>query len=139
MNILKIAILGLGLPLAVMATGCASVTKGNDQTMAINTIGCKNESERDVQCTVVNKDNNLRVDSPTVIEIEKGRQPLVVTCKSDNGKAEGMVVVESGYEAMNAGNIILGGVIGLGVDAATGAMWKFPSSVTVPLECKGGK
>ena len=35
---------------------------------------------------------------------------------------------------MNAGNLLLGGVIGVGVDAATGAMWEYPS-VVVPLQC----
>jgi len=34
---------------------------------------------------------------------------------------------------MAAGNVILGGVIGLGVDAATGAMNKYPDVVTVSM------
>ena len=36
---------------------------------------------------------------------------------------------------MNAGNLLVGGIIGIGVDAATGAMWKYPSSVNVGMTC----
>ena len=34
---------------------------------------------------------------------------------------------------MSAGNVLLGGVIGLGVDAASGAMNKYPDIVTVAM------
>ena len=34
---------------------------------------------------------------------------------------------------MAAGNVLLGGVIGLGVDAASGAMNKYPDLVTVAM------
>ena len=47
----------------------------------------------------------------------------------------GSTIVESNYEAMNAGNILIGGFIGIGVDAATGAMWKYPTAIVVPMSC----
>ena len=52
-------------------------------------------------------------------------------------EATGSLMVESGYDAMNMGNLLLGGIIGLGVDAATGAMWHYPSAVIIPLSCPG--
>jgi hypothetical protein len=36
-------------------------------------------------------------------------------------------------EAMAAGNVIFGGVIGLGVDAVSGALNKYPDQVTVAM------
>ena len=45
----------------------------------------------------------------------------------------GSSIVPVNTEAMAAGNVILGGVIGLGVDAATGAMNKYPDVVTVSM------
>jgi hypothetical protein len=40
-------------------------------------------------------------------------------------------VISSNMESMTAGNIILGGVIGLGVDAMTGAMNKYTPEIQV--------
>jgi hypothetical protein len=34
-------------------------------------------------------------------------------------------VIASGAEVMTAGNVLVGGVVGLGIDAATGAMNKY--------------
>jgi hypothetical protein len=34
---------------------------------------------------------------------------------------------------MTAGNVVFGGIIGLGVDAASGAMNKYPDIVTVAM------
>jgi len=45
----------------------------------------------------------------------------------------GSSVIPSNAEAMAAGNVILGGVIGLGVDAATGAMNHYSDLVTVAM------
>ena len=43
------------------------------------------------------------------------------------------MTLRSEAEAMTAGNILFGGVIGLGVDAATGAMHRYDENITVPL------
>ena len=122
------------IALCAFSTGCASVMKGNDQTLAVNTIGCNQAS--DVTCTVINKDNNHYTKAPGTIIVEKGKRDLLIRCESEDGTATGTATLVSTYEAVNAGNILLGGFIGLGVDAATGAMWHFPKSVTVPMRCE---
>ncbi len=45
----------------------------------------------------------------------------------------GSSIIPSGTEAMAAGNVVFGGLIGLGVDAASGAMNKYPDVVTVAM------
>ncbi len=51
-------------------------------------------------------------------------------------------IVPTSAEAMAAGNVIFGGVIGLGVDAASGAMYKYSDQVTVAMSpdpaCRSG-
>jgi phosphoketolase len=42
-------------------------------------------------------------------------------------------VIPSDAEAMAAGNVVFGGVIGLGVDAMSGAMNKYPDQVMVAM------
>lgn len=42
--------------------------------------------------------------------------------------------ITPGAEIMTAGNVIFGGVVGLGVDAASGAMNHYPDTVTVAMQ-----
>lgn len=46
--------------------------------------------------------------------------------------------IEQSTKAMAAGNIIFGGIIGAGVDVATGAAYDYPAVITNSLECKVG-
>jgi hypothetical protein len=114
-------------------TACASVMEGGDQVVNIQTTGC--EEYGSINCTVVNDDGSSVITAPASVSVEKDKDDMTVTCVSKDGLAKGTKIVESSYEAMNAGNLLLGGVIGIGVDAATGAMWKYPSSVIVPMSC----
>jgi len=41
---------------------------------------------------------------------------------------------ESSFKGMTFGNILFGGITGVGVDAATGAMHEHPPTVTVRLK-----
>ena len=119
--------------LLLLVTGCASIMEGGDQIVNVQTTGC--EEYGTVQCTVVNDDGSSVLTAPASVSVEKDKDALTVSCESNDGKAKGVQIVESSYEAMNAGNLLLGGVIGVGVDAATGAMWKYPSSIIVPMRC----
>lgn len=117
----------------LFVTGCASIMEGGDQIVNVQTTGC--EDYGTIQCTVVNDDGSSVLTAPASVSVEKDKDALTVSCQSKDGLAKGEKIVESSYEAMNAGNILLGGVIGIGVDAATGAMWKYPSSIIVPMRC----
>ena len=46
---------------------------------------------------------------------------------------EGVGVLASGLEVMSAGNLIVGGVVGIGIDAASGAMHKYPDQISVMM------
>lgn len=117
----------------VAATGCASVIEGGDQTINVSTTGC--EEHGVIQCSAVNDDGSSQLTAPASVSVDKDMDDLTISCRSKDKVAHGEVIVESTYEAWNAGNILLGGVIGVGVDAATGAMWNYPSSVIVPMKC----
>lgn len=113
--------------------GCASVIEGGDQVININTTNC--EEFGVMTCTVLNDDGSSVLTAPASVSVDKDKDALTVTCISKDRSATGEVIVESSYEAWNAGNLLLGGVIGIGVDAATGAMWKYPSAIMVPMKC----
>ena len=58
------------------------------------------------------------------ISLEKGADNVAVTCKKQCYQ-DAVGIISSGTEAMAAGNVIVGGPIGLGVDALSGAMNKY--------------
>ena len=44
--------------------------------------------------------------------------------------------IPSNFEGWTVGNVLIGGIIGLGVDAATGAMNEYPHAFQVPMTKK---
>ncbi|NKI36397.1 hypothetical protein HFP89_14600 [Wenzhouxiangella sp. XN79A] len=59
---------------------------------------------------------------------------LTVQC-SRSGYDDYIMTVSSSLKAMTFGNIIFGGLIGAGVDAATGAACQYPALIPVPMNC----
>ncbi|MEJ2347313.1 MAG: hypothetical protein P8090_18335 [Gammaproteobacteria bacterium] len=57
---------------------------------------------------------------------------LSVNCKKD-GEEPGLTTVKSSTKGMAFGNILFGGVVGAGVDVATGAAYDYPSLITVQM------
>jgi hypothetical protein len=118
--------------------GCATIIEGGDQTISFSGSGCSREIKESggaVECIIVNSDNNIRLDLPGSVTVQKGKTDLAVNCSTQDGSASGNTVISSSYEEKNAGNILLGGFIGVGIDAYTGAMWKFPEAVVIQLGC----
>ncbi len=68
--------------------------------------------------------------TPGVVKVDKTKHDIIMTCTLP-GYQDANVNLESGYGAGTFGNIILGGVIGWGIDEATGAANKYPSTANV--------
>ena len=97
--------------------GCATIVKGTSQTIAINTPGVPG-----AECTLASSALGTRiVTTPATLTVGKAADNISVLCKKECYQ-DGSGVIASHTEAMAAGNIIAGGVIGLGVDAVSGAM-----------------
>ncbi len=108
--------------------GCATITRGTTQLVAIDTPGVPGAT-----CTLASEGIGTQtVVTPASIKLEKSRHNIKVVCKKDCYN-DGIGVINSSMEGMTAGNIILGGVIGLGVDAATGAMNRYTPQLQVTM------
>jgi hypothetical protein len=119
---LAIAVSALVLP------GCATIVKGTSQPLTISTDppGAKCVLNRDgMQIGVVDP-------TPGTVEIGKVHRPIAVDCKKV-GYEDANDRVQSRFQTVALGNILLGGIIGFGVDAMSGAMYEYPSGVTVAL------
>ena len=64
--------------------------------------------------------------------LEKSQHNIAVKCRKPCFQ-DGVGIIPSNSEGMAAGNILLGGVIGLGVDAASGAMNKYADRTTIVM------
>ena len=152
------------LLIALLASGCASVTRGNNDVLEVRTQPIQAEVEiyrldrgftdkelrRNItsdELNSVKRDNKgkssseqfagpFKAQTPATFSLarkgeyrveirKKGYEPATVSIKNK---------VAGGGAAGMAGNVILGGIIGAGVDAGTGAMLNLiPNPVDVQL------
>ena len=110
----------------VMMTGCATIVKGTTQVVAIETPGVPG-----AQCELRSEGIGTQtVTTPATLELEKSQHSISVNCRK-RCYQDGVGMIPSYTEGMAAGNVIIGGVIGLGVDAATGAMNKYADRTSI--------
>lgn len=112
----------------LLVQGCATVTSGTTHSLAVVTdpAGATCQVKRDGQVIgVVNP-------TPGTVTVSKSVRPLAIDCTRAGGQP-GAAVVQPEFQAMTLGNLLLGGVIGLAIDAASGAMGNYPPNVTVVL------
>lgn len=113
------------------ASGCATVIKGSSQEIAVNTVPVDG-----AECTLHSSEGTWRLTTPGKVKVDKTKNDITLTCEKPGYRTSTDTVV-SGFEAWTLGNLVLGGIIGLGVDAATGSINEYPHSYTVqmrPLE-----
>ena len=115
------------LAFALVLTGCATITKGTTQMVAVDTPGVPG-----AMCTIQTQSGPVGVTTPGSVSLGKASNALPIQCTKEC-YVTGSSIIPSGTEAMTAGNVIFGGVIGLGVDAMSGAMNKYPDMVTVAM------
>jgi hypothetical protein len=113
--------------LALALGGCATITKGTTQNVAIDTPGVPGSV-----CTVTTTVGPQMVSTPGVVVLAKSSAALPVRCTKVCYQ-DGGGILGSTFEAMSAGNLVFGGVIGIGVDAMSGAMNKYPDQISVPM------
>jgi len=108
------------LALLTPLQGCASLTKGTTQSIALDTPGAPGS-----MCTLTSEGIGTKVMvTPGTLLLDKSQHNIAVSCKKECYQ-DGVGVIQSSTETMTAGNILVGGVVGLAVDAASGAMNKY--------------
>lgn len=118
--------LNLFLALALLC-GCATITKGTDQQISLDTPGYPGS-----QCKLSSRGIGTRsVVTPALVVLPKSRFDIAVTCEAACARGQGVIV--SGTEAVTAGNVLIGGVVGLGVDSASGAMNKYTEQTAIAM------
>ena len=128
MSLRTLLMLVVVVAFGALSTGCATITGGTSQTIAVTT----NPDGADCQFT---RDGKLvgRINpTPGVMPVSKATGNIGVSCTKD-GYVPTVGSVSSEFQAATLGNILLGGIIGVAVDAASGAMNKYPEQVSFTL------
>lgn len=114
--------------LVLLVGGCASIVTGTTQEISVS-------SDPDsADCTLAREGRPIgTVKTPGPVKVKRDSRTIHVDCRKD-GYEDGRVIMNSRYETMSAGNIVLGGLIGLAIDQATGANNRYDTFVSVRLE-----
>jgi hypothetical protein len=125
-------VFGAALALLLLPS-CATIVKGTTQTIAINSPGAAG-----ARCQLRSGAiGTVDVVTPATVTLEKSQENITVHCTKQCFQ-DGAGIVTSFTEGLAAGNIIAGGVIGLGIDAASGAMNKYaPETIIVMTPIQG--
>ena len=82
-----------------------------------------------ISCTATNKKGTWDFTAPGAVKFKKSDDPLTVTCEDGPGSISLQVVPERG--SMAWGNIIIGGIIGGGIDSSTDAHWDISDNLVL--------
>lgn len=109
-------------------TGCATIMEGTGQSVAVST------TPAGAQCDASHAGTHLGTvaATPGSLRIDKSKNDLQVTC-AKNGYQRASSSYSPGFVGTTFGNLLVGGVVGVVVDAASGANYTYPKEVHMDL------
>jgi hypothetical protein len=114
--------------ITILLCSCSTIVKGTKQQVSVATPGVQG-----ALCTLTSPAIGSRtVQTPGNIVMPKSKHDVSVAC-AKQCYTDGVGVLASETEIMTAGNVVFGGLIGLGVDAASGAMNKYEPGVDIAM------
>lgn len=122
-----LTMLVLGLGLGSTLGGCATITTGTTQPINFDS------EPQQAECTLTRQGQTLgTVTTPAPLVIKRHASTIQVVCRKA-GYEDGHVIMNSRFETASAGNFLVGGIIGVMVDASSGANSRYESNVMVRL------
>jgi hypothetical protein len=112
-------------------TGCASIVSGTSQVVSVETLHSSG-NVAGATCKLENDKGVYYVTTPGTVTVHRAYGDMNVKCEKPGFDA-GLASVKSSTKAMMAGNIVFGGFIGAGVDAASGAAYDYPALFQVMM------
>ncbi len=127
--------------LAVLAaisalSGCASIVNGHNQSVSVTTRS-KGADLPGAKCSLSNDKGEWFTTTPGSVTVRRSFQDLAVNC-AFGGLDAGIESAKSTTKPMVFGNILFGGVIGAGIDVASGAAYDYPEIIQVNMGLLNG-
>jgi len=120
---MKVTLAALAAVMLFGLQGCASVTKGTKDTIQVQVSNCSNPMD----CTATNKKGTWTFTAPGPVTFKKSDQDLIIACNDGGSILTRSLRPTRG--GMIWGNVLIGGIIGGGVDAMTDAHWDMADSL----------
>jgi hypothetical protein len=120
------------LPALIFAThllaGCATLTTSSSQTVTLTT------EPPGAACTFKRDGQVIGIVNPTPgsLTVSKSHSDIDVSCRRDD-YLDAVGRVGSKFQAMTFGNILFGGIIGIVVDATSGATAEYEATISIRL------
>ncbi len=112
-------------------SGCASIVSGTHESLYVTTPPVEG-----AQCLLTNSKGTWHIKStPDYVRVHRAYGNLHVSCHKA-GCAPATQTIESNTKGIVFGNVVLGGVVGGGVDVADGAAYDYSQTIVVPMQCK---
>ncbi len=113
--------------LCLSGGGCATVVTGTSQSIAVSS------EPSGADCTLKRDGQSIgTVRTPGQVAVKRDAKPIQVVCTKDDHD-DGKHVMESKFESSTMGNLAIGGLVGVMVDAASGANSRYDTNITVQL------
>ena len=124
MNLRLLAVVAASFLLA----NCSTIVEGTDQSVTVLT------HPAGANCSLERRGAIVGVVNPTPgsVMVDKSKDNIAVTCEKQ-GYQRTASAIRSEFQGMTFGNILFGGLIGVAIDASSGAMNEYPPSVTLHL------
>jgi len=116
---------------ALVCAGCASIVSGHNQSISVVSTN-QGVDLIGAHCSLVNDKGTWYATTPGSVTVRRSFTDLAVDCAADTAP-RGRVAVKSTTKGMVAGNLLFGGVIGVGVDTVSGAAYDYPAVITVRM------
>ena len=112
----------------IFLSACATIVNGSSQTVTVST------TPPGATCTVDRMGARIGAvaQTPGSVRLDKSKNDLSVTC-SKPGFQTATVTKAPSFGGATFGNIIAGGVVGVVVDAASGANYEYPGDIRLDL------
>lgn len=111
-----------------MLPGCATITEGSSQTITIDT------TPPGVHCNVDRDGEHIGTiaATPGTVQVERSKKDLKIVCEAP-GYTSAEDTDSPTFNSSTMGNVLLGGLIGMAVDAASGANRKYRTNIHLDL------
>lgn len=129
---IRVAASFAALAAAAQLTGCASIVSGTNQPLSVETHLADGRQVTGANCKLSNNKGTWFVTTPGSTTVNRSFEDLSVLCEKEK-VASGLMTIKSSTKPMAFGNVIFGGVIGVGVDVATGAAYDYPTLIRVRM------
>jgi hypothetical protein len=120
--VLAAALLSVGL------SACATIVTGTSQNITV-------ESEpAGATCKLTRASATVGAiaETPAMVRLDRSKDNVEVTCDKE-GHQQASEILSASFTGTTIGNVLLGGLIGVAVDAASGANNRYPEYVLVVL------